>query len=241
MSDQSTLLTRIGKFFGFGSRPNGDLPVVHSDVANEHTPPARSTFLRPWARRDAAIAGMQDSLRSFADLMNSIRTSLEQQGRRQEELLGYLSNLPALIESLPESAKAQAETLRTVCRQLEQQTIQQDKLNDILEKISVTTEDQKSVLENLGDRVQTLGAHDQAISDNLRSVGAAMQTVSRVSESSAQVLSQLREDQSQRDANLEQVLHRQNVRFTTMLSVAIFMSVAALVTVSVIGFLLLRR
>ena len=51
-----------------------------------------------------------------------------------------------------------------------------------------------------------------------------MQTVSRNSQASAQVLEQLRDNIDNRDGQLERVLHRQATRFTTMLAMAIFLS-----------------
>ena len=68
----------------------------------------RSTFLRPWAKRDAAIENLQGGINAIGDLMNGIRNHLEQQSRRQDELLGYLSHLPAALEQLPESNRVQA-------------------------------------------------------------------------------------------------------------------------------------
>jgi len=44
-----------------------------------------------------------------------------------------------------------------------------------------------------------------------------------------------------RDNELQQVLMRQGTRFTVMLSVAIFLSIAALAAVAVIGYLLLAK
>ena len=50
-----------------------------------------------------------------------------------------------------------------------------------------------------------------------------------------------RDNLNQRDGQLERVLHRQGVRFTTMLSVAIFLSISALTAVCVIGYLLMTK
>ena len=51
----------------------------------------------------------------------------------------------------------------------------------------------------------------------------------------------MRDNLSSRDGQLERVLHRQGVRFTTMLSVAIVLSIAALVAVGVIGYILINQ
>src|SRR5256885_4069901 len=65
MSEQNTLLSRIGSWFSRkspdeGGRANGDLPL-HGDVTSHSAGGGgsnllepRSSFLRPWARRDQA-------------------------------------------------------------------------------------------------------------------------------------------------------------------------------------------
>ena len=45
------------------------------------------------------------------------------------------------------------------------------------------------------------------------------------------VLKQMREDTTTRNGELERILHRQGSRFTTMLAVALFLSIAALAAV----------
>ena len=47
----------------------------------------------------------------------------------------------------------------------------------------------------------------------------------------------MRDNINSRDGELERILHRQGSRFTTMLAVAIFLSIAALVAVGVIGYI----
>jgi hypothetical protein len=54
-------------------------------------------------------------------------------------------------------------------------------------------------------------------------------------------MEQLRDNQTARDNELQRLLMKQNTRFTSMLAIAIFLSVAALVAVAVIGYLLLVR
>jgi chromosome segregation ATPase len=243
-------MNRIGSWFKRGSRhgngANGDLPLMREIPSNgggsiEHHGEVRNSILRPWARRDAAISNLQEGFRQLTDLMGSIRSHLENQTARQDELVRYLSHLPQALESLPESSRLQSETLKVIYTQLETQNGQQRQLTDILKRLGDTGAEQRDVLNDLRDRVETLDEHDQKIADNLSSVGAAMQTVSRNSHTSAQVLEQLRDNQSARDGTLERILAKQNTRFTTMLTVAIVLSVAALVAVSLVGYLLLNR
>jgi len=55
MNDQQTIFERLGNWFRRNDR-DGDL-LSDSSSALEH----RSTFLRPWARRDAAINNLQEA------------------------------------------------------------------------------------------------------------------------------------------------------------------------------------
>lgn len=238
MNEQQTLITRIGSWFKRGTRGNGELPLdPHTAISTSIEP--RSSFLRPWARRDAAIQQLQDGFHTLTDLMATIRDNLERQNRRQDELLNYLSHLPQALESLPESNRVQGEALRAIRQQLEQQNDQQEKLTEILEKIGAGGGEQRVMIDSLRQRVESLRETDEAIAENLNRVGSAMQTVSETAASSTQVLGQMRDRIDERDDQLERILQKQSTRFTTMLSIAIFLSCAALVAVSVVGYLLL--
>lgn len=239
-SETDTFFSRIGKWFKKDAATgNGELPLegeVHGAAGSTGMEP-RSTFLRPWAKRDAAIQNLQQGFDTLTDLMGSIRDNLEKQSARQDQLIQTLAQLPQSLQVLPESSRVQSETLKAIHSQIEHQNSQQQKLADILDRIWTADAQHRSTLDALGERVESLNAQDQRMADNLSSVGSAMQSVSKSSEQSAQVLSQLRDNLNSRDGELERILHRQGNRFTTMLAVAIFLSIAAVVAVGVIGYL----
>ncbi len=233
MNDSSQgFVSKIGNWFRRGPRPlDGDM--LQSDQ--------RASVLRPWAKRDQAIANLQDGFHTLTDLMAAIKDNLNEQGRRQDELLKVLSHLPQAIELIPESNRIHGETLRAIHARMEHQNEQQNLIAEILGKVSDNGAAQSKTVEEVRYRVEAMAEHESKIADNLSSVGAAMQTVSRNSQASAQVLEQLRDNINHRDGQLERVLHRQATRFTSMLAIAIFLSVAALVAVAVVGYQLLNR
>jgi chromosome segregation ATPase len=246
MNEQSTLFTRIGSWFkrgGAGGRTNGDLSLGEHDQHLHGGSTAiepRSSFLRPWARRDAAIQNLQEGFHTLTDLMSTIRDNLDRQGRRQDELLNYLSHLPQALESLPESSRVQGEALRAIREQLGHQNSQQQKLAEILEKIGEGGAEQRVKLDSLNHRVEQLRETDESIAEYLNNVGNTMKSVSDASTTSTEVLGQMRDRIDARDGQLERVMQKQATRFTTMLAIAIFLSCAALVAVSVVGYLLLN-
>lgn len=236
MSQQQTFFSRIGNIFRRGTR-DGDLPLSGDSTAIE----PRSTFLRPWAKRDAAIYQLKEGFTTLTDLMSTIRENLDRQSRRQDELITYLSHLPEALRAIPESSRIHGETLRAIHQQLEQQNNQQEKLAEILDKMSTGNGEQRETLGEIRERVEALRQTDESISAHLNGLGSALASVSKNSTTGAQVLEQMRDRIDSRDGQLERILHKQNVRFTTMLAIAIFLSIGALVAVSVIGYLLILQ
>lgn len=256
MTEQATIFSRIGKWFkrGDADASGGDLPLIHSGAADslhnegsaiEPVQTTRSTFLRPWARNEQAmtqaVTKLQEGFGTLTDLMGTIRDHLDRQSQRQEELIGYLSHLPDALKQIPEASRNQSEALKAIHQQMAQQSASSKQLGDILDRICQASGSHQKVLDALNNRVENLNRHDEAISDNLQNVGSAMQTVSRNSQTSAQILENLRDNMNARDGQLERILLRQNTRFTTMLAVALFLSVAALVAVVIVGYLMLYR
>jgi hypothetical protein len=266
MSDQSGgFFSRIGNFFKGGSHeesksasatidvdePQGDMEHggegEHASSNGSgtlyHAAPeaARSTFLRPWAKRDAAIVQLQEGFSALTGLMGAVKESLEKQSQRQDELMQVLGGLPEVLRSIPATGAAQTETLKAIADQIKEQNAQQRKIGDVLEKVSEAEETQKQILGAMKQRVDNLSDHDRTIAESLNGVGAAMQTVSQTSHSSAQVLEQMRDNVNAREGELQRMMHKQGSRFTAMLAIAIFLSVSALASVCVIGYLLMTK
>lgn len=247
---EQTFLSRIGRWFKRdgdsaidGAIDNGDGRSLIGDHGDRHLSSSldtRTTFLRPWAKRDAAIQQLQDGFTTLTDLMSAIRDNLENQNQRQNELMGALQQLPQLLESLPENHRVQSETLKAICQQIESQSSQQERLSQVLSRIGDNTGEQKQMVDALRNRVEDLHKSDTTIADYLNNVGSALKDVSKSNETSAQVLGQMRDHQSARDTELQTALHRQGTRFTTMLAAAIFLSIAALVAVCVMGYLMIN-
>ena len=266
MANETGFLTRIGKIFKGSTKTNGHLPVMKSVPEDENgigpdagggetghpadgggsslshpVEASRSTFLRPWAKRDASIVQLQDGFNALTGLMGAVKDSLEKQNQRQDELLNVLGSLPEVLRSIPASGAAQTETLRAIADQIKEQNAHQQKLGDILEKVTETSGTHKESLDSLREHVANLGDHDRNIAENLNQVGAAMQTVSHHSKTSSEVLEQMRDNINSREGELQRILHKQSARYTTMLAIAIFLSIAALAAVCVIGYLVILK
>jgi len=219
----------------FEDKDHTELEELHPEPVSENAP--RVTFLRPWAKRDNTLDNLQRGIGALSDLLVSRRDNMERQSQRQEQLLSHLVDLPEALRAIPESSRMQSEALQAIQGQIERQTTQQSKLGEVLDRLSIADEQHSGTLEALRQTVVSLSDHDQAISQNMQSLGCALESMSGNSQSSAHVLEQLRDNSARRDGELERVLKRQNTRFTTLLTVAIVLSIAALTAVSTFGYL----
>lgn len=211
-----------------------EAPAATLEVAEESE---RTTFIRPWPQPDPAINQLQTGVAALSDLMCTIRDTLERNSVRQDELIAYLSALPQALQTLPESTRVQGEALKAIQQGIEKQYNQQNKLADVLERMHRDSAVDSRMLDSVRERVDSISANEESLGQTLSSVGVSLESVTNTSHSSAEVLKNLRDNLSTRDNELERVLHRQNTRFTSMLAVAIVMSMAALTAVVVFGYL----
>lgn len=242
MSNQPNLLARIALWFRMGaveeSSPLEKQAAQQTGIEKVQT--RRLGFLRPFAKRDEAINGLQRGVVALSGLMDTIRDSLEKQGRRQDEMISYLSHLPEILHSLPEAQRIQGETLKAIGQQLQHQVNQQAKIAEILARVNESSGDQKQLMEALHERTEMIYGYNERISSNLCEVSTAMQSVGKTAEDTSHVLKQLEQDLNRRDTQVIRLIQRQNVRFTVMLLLAMMLATAAILVAGVIGFQLLN-
>jgi hypothetical protein len=165
---------------------------------------------------NAMAATMKDGFTALTGLMASIQQNLENQNRRHDALIEHLAALPRALETLP-------------------------KMGDILQQVANTNDTHQRVLDALQVRVEQFHQNNEMIAFNLSGVGAAIATVGRTSQASAEVLGQVHAAIAAKTTELHDVVKDQGRRFTRMLAVAIVLSMGALAVAGVIGGLVLMR
>ena len=156
-------------------------------------------------------------------------------------MLKYLSALPSAIAQIPENNRLQNEAIKAIGSRLDQTNEQQRMIAEILNKVHDAGEENRKTTEAVRDRVDSMAEHEQKIAENLNSVGSAMQSVSRNSQASAQVLEQMRDNISSRDGQMQMILKKQESRFTVLLTIAIVLAAAAMIAAGVMGYVMLNR
>ena len=219
------LMLQIGRIFKRSETLPLEREVSKGEIARVSA--KRTSFFRPWAKRDAAIASLREGMESLAGTIVSIRDNLEKQGRRQDEMLSYLSHLPEILHSLPEAHRIQAETLKGIGQQLQQQVAQHNRVGELLEKLTSAEEDHGQTLEALKAELSAMSGHSDNVAQNLRQVGDAMENVTRNSARNAQVLELMHEKFEDRAEEVERRLRKQSFLILVLVVVAMLRAGAA--------------
>ena len=231
-----TFFGRLGKIFRRSDSTNG-----HSEPDNlrqafrrRRNEACRASSLGTQQRRDRSVAG-----RVFPSDRVDVFDPAEhgKPGPPPGRTPRAVSALPKVLETLPDAIRMQGDTVKAIQQQLVSQSDQQGKLGEILQKLADSHGDQKDLLEGLRVRVETLNEQDKAMADSLHTVGSALESVSKNSAAGTQVLCNIRDNLSSRDADLDQILRRQAARFTAMMAAAVFLSIGAVIAVVVMGYL----
>jgi hypothetical protein len=244
MTAQTSFFSRIGGWFKTGQaepaipsqpeaapetpRSDAGLPVVTGSLE------PRSTFLRPWTRRDATIEQLQSGMLAMSEIMGTLRNTLERQSKRQDEMVEYLMLLPQILKQLPESARANRETLSAIQRQLEQNGMQQSQAARILDRISRADGEKRRALEAIQDRVEWINRNEHHLTQSLSNVGVMLQSLDNHSDISAQVLRQIRDGMTARDSSLLTRVRRHS-RLTNLLLGGILLALGAFAATGFMG------
>lgn len=217
LAGQSTFFSRLGGWFkrsaGQGSAQEratssaessqgpADVPVVAGTLET------RSTFLRPWTRRDATVEQLQTGMLAISEVMGTIRCALERQAKRQDEIV----------------------------EQIERQGMQHSQVARVLDRISKADGERRRALEAIVDRVDWINRNEHNLTQNLTNVGIMLQSLDRHSDISAQVLREIRDGMHQQEKKLYGRIRSQN-RLTILLMTGILLSIGALAATGMLGY-----
>jgi hypothetical protein len=197
--------------------PTSELPdegstLTLSDIADEPArtdpngpsllPPQPPRKLRLWggsaARKDQAIEEVRNGMSALASLLGGIQSHMEQQGARQQELLGYISQLP-------KASAAQTECLQALRDQVAAgAAMQNESLHLIREQIASGSAAQTQSLLAVRDQLEAGASAQQA------SLAAMREQIAQASASQSEELLALREQLA--DGSTAQSTSLQSIR-----------------------------
>ena len=238
----------VAKLFGGGDRTPDETGLLHFNQ--------KPGILRPFARRayqrELALDSIRNGFDNLSDLIGDLRDGLGQSVEKQGELLEQLKYLPAIAEQNAKSSerfeqqyreanRLQSETVKALREQVTGQRDQQEQLGKLLGGFSKESRDQKRDVDELQGRLDRMRQSDQAIADNLTTVGHAVRKVSEAGGMQGEVVLKMQAAFDERTRQIEESMRRQGGRQSLLLVVVLVFAVAALAAVAAVGLLYLRN
>ena len=240
---------RPGLFKRLFGRPDAQADAPAAAPAE----PAMPSVLRPIARREygheRTLSTIRHGFEDLSDLMCDIRDGLEASVEKQAELLDQLRFLPVIAEQNARSGERlerqlqaqnqiQAETLKAV---REQARAQNEQLGGVLGALGKQSRDQKRDIDDMETRLERMRHSEQAIADNLSTVGTAVRKVSEQTAKQGELSARMQRALDERTRELETALQRQSRRQGTLIAIAALLAAVAVTAVGTIGYFYLKQ
>ncbi len=233
MTEETGFFDRVSRWFKRQFRKEEDLPLLYGQTETSLLPSRRGLF--PWTRTGGSIDMIESRLSAVTSLMVALRSAIDQQSQRHDELLTYLSQLSHALQAIPDTARVQSETLRVLHQQIAYQNAQHKQLSEVLRKLGDSDGEQHTIIEGLRERVEILYATDQSIRETIGGMDTAVRQVSLNSNTSTLVLERLRDNLVNHETDLDKSLRRQNRHVLIALVICMVLSIIAIVTVIVVA------
>lgn len=229
MSEDTGIFSRVSRWFKRQFRQEEDLPLLYGQMETTLLPSRRSVF--PWKRAGANIDIIESRLSAVTALMVALRSAIDQQTQRHDELLTYLSQLSHALQAIPDTSRVQSETLRVLHQQIAYQNAQYKQLAEVLRKVGDSDAEQHTIVEGLRERVENLYETDQTIRQTITGMDTAVRQVSMNSQTSTLVLERLRDNFVNHETDLDKSFRKQGRRMFIALIICMVLSTASIITV----------
>jgi hypothetical protein len=129
-----------------------------SSILGRVGPPSGSILpsALPGSVSPAGTYKIQQSYDALLQTVQELRSALDGQSRRQEELFDRLSTLPAAAEALPQASKMQADMLKLINDRLAMHADQQRKVQEVVNAVGGTGPGAAAVKKEYGEALQSI-------------------------------------------------------------------------------------
>lgn len=131
--------------------------------------------------REMTIQQLKEGYGEVVETMKSVRTHLDQQADRNEQMLELMKGIPEVLKTIPESARNQERMLGAIQTSLDQQNETAGHLTKAIVSLAAASEQQGATLQGINERIEAEGATREALNTGVSNLN---QTLGGVQESS---------------------------------------------------------
>jgi len=180
--------------------------------------------------REMTIQQLKEGYGEVVETMKSVRSHLDQQAGRNEQMLELMKGIPEVLKTIPESARNQERMLGAIQTSLDRQNETASHLTNAIVSLAAASEKQGTTLQGINERIEAEGATREALNTGVSNLN---NTLGGVQESSAATRESMHAISEQSRLNDERMrdMYQRSQRTTLMmviLCLAVVLGVLAL-------------
>jgi ABC-type transporter Mla subunit MlaD len=214
------LKDKVSSFFTWSrkGKPPVEVQVARREGGEAEAPPSK----------EVTLAQLKQGYGEVVDTMKSLRTHLEQQGQRSEEVLGLMRDLPEVLKSIPESTRTQTRMLEAIHSNLERQNETSGHLTSAITGLAAAANSQEKALTeiraNLAEDQDTRGRLNDGIAALDSTLGHVAESNAATRDSMGAVVEQTRVN----DERMREMYQRSQKMNTAMVLLCLALATGAL-------------
>jgi hypothetical protein len=200
------------------------LPVTSSDPPSIAPPP-----------QPGAAYKIQQSYDSLLNTVQELRSALDGQARRQEELFDRLSTLPHAAEALPQTSKMQADMLKMINDRLSMHAQQQKKVSEVVTSLPPGAKKEYSTaLDSIREQIEMGNEIDRQLVESFNRFSMMIDRLQLANQHAVDALQQVRDSYASSAMQMHEWIEKSRQRNNWLIGGAFFMSAFALLAVLIL-------
>lgn len=203
---------------------DADDAVIHS--SSDLSAPSIKSRL---SKSSAGLERIEQEYNRVVGLVESMQEHLGQNAERTEMMAKSIERLADNLEALPETSRRQLEVLESIREEAAADTQRAVNIEQSLSQLPQLADAQREVMVTISRRMEESKDTDEKLSETLSGVRQSVELMSRATETSANAITMMRSEESERQDKIAKLLQQQTDRITWMASSAIALAVIAVI------------
>lgn len=170
---------------------------------------------------------LQQSYDSLLQTVQELRSALDGQRQRQEEMLSRLGTLPHAVETLPQTSKMQAEMLQVINDQLAMHSARQRRIGEMSAGLAGGGKDYGEMLRGIREQIETGNEIDRQLVESFNRFSIMIDRLQVANHHAVECLGQVRDSCAISAMQMHEWVEKTRVRGTWMLNGAFAMALIA--------------
>ncbi len=172
---------------------------------------------------------LQHSYDALLHTVQELRSALDGQLQRQEELLARLGTLPHAVEALPQTSRLQSDTLQVINDRMSMHAERQRKVNDALAAVGPVNKDAAAAMTAIREHLETGNELDRQLVESFNRFSMMVDRLQAANSHAVECLQQVRDTCAFTLLQVQEWNVKSRNRHTWMINAAFIMSLISLI------------